>query len=452
MTDPVDALVASLKAVTSIEEFEDVLFPDRVFEGLRNNSETYDTVKGNLKMCWDDVRTHRQLAVEEDFDIRLAAVGPISEAVHTVARAKGLQTEALLALIESNIGFLEAVGTTLCHSLRAKHFISPGSAVIVGSPSSTRNTALIQLSDDWMCDAESASQEFKDRSILTTDSTTKGIRNCLKDYGRCGVTSDEAANTFETKQSDRECGIHFISVTKLNTWTQSEHDGPTTGNGSFTLSNYNFMLKVAGQNEIVEEVVSPKVHGFQKRLKQVWALSETCTNDQQLFHASDRLLRSWHDWMHSRCTSQPPVEICLSGHALSMYDAAEVAINDFVSAHKLPPVFRTKLAFFHSDVLRDAHKIFRSVQFLRTLCPNLPEDTRTAMSLDEFTMALHKWTRQIQWHFGIYRFAQVSPGSCCMCQMLPHPSSNNPPKRQRQCLGRTCAGDTTRAELQQAVG
>ena len=59
MTDPVDALVASLKAVTSIEEFEDVLFPDRVFEGLRNNSETYDTVKGNLKMCWDDVRTHR---------------------------------------------------------------------------------------------------------------------------------------------------------------------------------------------------------------------------------------------------------------------------------------------------------------------------------------------------------------------------------------------------------
>ena len=67
--------------------------------------------------------------------------------------------------------------------------------------------------------------------------------------------------------SDRESGIHFIAVTKLNTWTQGEPDAPTTGNGSFSLTHYNFLLKVAGQTEVVEEVVQPRVHGFQKRLK-----------------------------------------------------------------------------------------------------------------------------------------------------------------------------------------
>ena len=194
-------------------------------------------------------------------------------------------------------------------------------------------------------------------------------------------------------------------MTKLNTWTQGEPDAPTTGNGSFSLTHYNFLLKVAGQTEVVEEVVQPRVHGFQKRLKQVWSLSENPTQDQQLFKASDKLIQDWHDWMHSKCVEQPPVVISLSGQALSMYNAAKQAITDFVSENKLPPVFRTKLVFFHSDVLRDAHKVFRSVQFLTTLCPKLPEDSREAMSLDEFTVALHKWIRQIQWHFGSYRFA-----------------------------------------------
>eukprot|EP00438_Fugacium_kawagutii_P001502 Skav202548 [mRNA] locus=scaffold2011:358482:361283:- [translate_table: standard] len=405
MQDPIATLVASLKAVPDVEAFEDLLFPDRIFEDLRSKEETYNSVKRNLKLCWEDTRTHRQIAIDEDFDFRLCAPAPIAGAVHTVARAKGIQTEALLACVESNIGFLEANGTTLCHNPRAKHFISPSSHVIVGSPSSTRKTALIQQSDDWMCNSAHAGQAFQDRSILTTDSATKGIRNCLKDYGRCGVTSDEAANTFDTKMSDREAGIHFISMTKLNTWTQSEYDGPTTGNGSFTLSNYSFMLKVAGQTEVVEEIVHPKVHGFQKRVKQVWSLAETPTHDQQLFQASDLLIQDWHDWMHLHCTEQPPVVISLDGKALSMYNAAKQAITDFLAETKMPPVFRTKLVFFHSDVLRDAHKVFRAAQFLRGLCPNLPPETRLEMSLDEFTVALHKWIRQVQWHFGSYRFA-----------------------------------------------
>ena len=262
--DPSDAMLQKLRAGLSRAEFEDLLFPDRLFEGLRSKQQVYDTVKGNLSDIWSDTRTHRQLAAEEDPDLRLCAATPIAEAIHALARARGVQADALMACVDSNIGFLEQAGTVLCHNVRAKHFISPGSAVIIGSASSTRKSALIKPTDEWLCDVPHAGEEFRDRSILTTDSTTKGIRNCLKEFGRCGVSSDEAANTFETKMSDRDAGLHFISMTKLNTWTQSEYDGPTTGHGSFSLSQYQFLLKAAGQTEVVEQIIFPRSTAFKR--------------------------------------------------------------------------------------------------------------------------------------------------------------------------------------------
>ena len=154
----------------------------------------------------------------------------------------------------------------------------------MGSPSSARKTALIKATDDWLCDAPPAGEIFKDKSALTT---AKGIRSCLRDHGRCAVSSDEAANTFETRMSYREAGLHFISVTKLNAY-----DGPTTGDGSFSQSDYNFMLKVAEQIEVAEEIVQPKAHGFQKRLKQVWGLAEIHPQEQQLFEASEEFFEA----------------------------------------------------------------------------------------------------------------------------------------------------------------
>ena len=407
--DPLEASLARLRAVNGTEEFEDVVFPDRIFEDMRNKDAVYEMVKRNIGIAWSDPRTHRQMAAEDEMDIRLCAASPIAEAIHTLARAKGVQPEALLACVEANIGFLEVPGTVLCHNPRMMHFISPGSPVIVGSPSSTRKSALIKLTDGWLCDAPGAPEEFKERSVLTTDSTTKGVRNCLKEYGRCAVTSDEAANTFETKQSDREMGIHFVSITKLNTWTQSEYDGPTTGNGSFSLSDYQFMLKTAGQLAVAEQVVQPRVHGFQKRLKQVWVMREINTQDQQLFQASDELMCGWHSWMHQTVGSQGPVTISLSGRALTMYNAAKQAVEDFISEHALPSVFKTKLMFFHSDVLRDAHKVYRSSQFLETFVPGRTSSqivSRVHISLDEFTVGLHKWMVQLRTHFASYRFSE----------------------------------------------
>lgn len=46
---------------------------------------------------------------------------------------------------------------------------------------------------------------------------------------------------------------------------QAESDRTATGHGKITLEHYSFMLKVAGQTEVVEYILTPQFHGFQKR-------------------------------------------------------------------------------------------------------------------------------------------------------------------------------------------
>ena len=406
LQDPAEALEKKVREVSCVADLDRLLFPDRMFNDLKNKETVYEMVKANLKQAWEDTRTHRQLSRDEDFDVRLCTATPVAEAVHTLARAKGVATEALLGCVECNIGFLEAPGTTLTHNRRSNHFISPGSPIIVGSASSSRKSALIRMTDDWLTGAPAAAEEFADKSVLTTDCTTKGVRNCLKDHKRCGISTDEAANTFDTKFSDKESGIHFVSVTKLNTWTQAEFDGSATGHSKTSLDNYLFLLKAAGQTEVVEQIIHPKVHGFQKRLKQVWCLSEVHTHDAQQCQASEALVSGWHNWMHEKWASGKPLQLALEGRALTMYNSVKQAIVDFLAETKMPLVYKSKLMFWHGDILRDCHKVFRAVQYLQCMSGVDPAAAaRVNMSLDEFTCALHKWICQVRTHFGSYRYA-----------------------------------------------
>ncbi|CAJ1434066.1 unnamed protein product [Effrenium voratum] len=73
MPDPTQEILLQLRQAVTEEQFEDLLFHDRLFEGMRNKDETYETIKANLASAWQDTRTHRQLAAEADFDIRLCA-------------------------------------------------------------------------------------------------------------------------------------------------------------------------------------------------------------------------------------------------------------------------------------------------------------------------------------------------------------------------------------------
>ena len=224
LPDPVTDMLRALQERSG--DLDEHYFQDCVFRGWSDKDEVYRTVKACLLECYNCTDTHRQLATDPDIDLRFMVPAPMAAAVLTVARRRGLAAEALLAAIDANVGFMEAPTTALTHQLDSAHEISPASPVLIGSASSTRKSHLIKASDDWMLTSKEAPEIFKDRTILHTDSTTKGIRNCLEQYGRCAVSSDEAANTFDTKFSDRESGLHFLPPTKLNTWTQGEYDGP----------------------------------------------------------------------------------------------------------------------------------------------------------------------------------------------------------------------------------
>ena len=66
MPDPTQEILLQLRQAVTEEQFEDLLFHDRLFEGMRNKDETYETIKANLASAWQGTRTHRQLAAEAD--------------------------------------------------------------------------------------------------------------------------------------------------------------------------------------------------------------------------------------------------------------------------------------------------------------------------------------------------------------------------------------------------
>ncbi|CAK0825868.1 unnamed protein product, partial [Prorocentrum cordatum] len=418
--DPTGESVAALQAkVEGLPEdevsnaIEEFLFPDVVFEGFKTKEEVYETVRQRVMKAWEDTRSHRQIASELDFDLRTIAPKPLADAVHTAAKARGLSAEALLSAVECNMGFIEAPGTKLTHLRQSGHYVSPGQPLLIGSASSTRKSALMQRTDKWLTQVPEASPVFKDKLVMNTDCTTKGIRKQLEEHGRCGISSDEAANTFQTPFSDVESGVHYLSCAKLNTWTQSEHDGPATGNGKVSLDNYNFMLKCAGQTEVVEFIVMPKVHGFQKRMQTDVRADDGVDSEQ-----SDSFIERLHGWMHEQCSDVASV-LSLDGFAYTIYRAAKQAFDDICQTVPMPPAFKTKLNFFHGDLLRATHRVHRGNQFARlfiarhaaqgddALASQPPFDSaceRCLPSANEITMGLHKVLRQIELHFGLYRF------------------------------------------------
>ena len=86
-----------------------------------------------------------------------------------------------------------------------------------------------------------------------------------------------------------------------------------------------------------------------------------------------------------------------------MYQAVKSAITNFLEETRMPVVYKSKLMFWHSDILRDCHKVFRATQFLQSMSKAcIAPLERQSMSLDEFTCALHKWICQVRTHFASY--------------------------------------------------
>ena len=112
-----------------------------------------------------------------------------------------------------------------------------------------------------------------------------------------------------------------------------------------------------------------------------------------------------HDYVFSHHASADE-KISLDGFALSVYQAAKQAITDIIQEKKVPLSLaaKTKLLFFHSDVLRAALRVMRAAQFLKSKASlasiAVTEAGRTRVNVDEFTAALFSWKRQLEIHLG----------------------------------------------------
>ena len=124
---------------------------------------------------------------------------------------------------------------------------------------------------------------------------------------------------------------------------------------------------------------------------------------------SEKFVQDLHAWMFSHCGEDRI--LTLDGYVLTMYLAAKSAIADFIAddGHTMGACFNTKLNFFHSDVLRAAHKAMRVAQFCKSRATGTPQFAqnqdcrREAMNIDEFTVGLWKWRRQMAAHFALCR-------------------------------------------------
>ena len=99
-------------------------------------------------------------------------------------------------------------------------------------------------------------------------------------------------------------------------------------------------------------------------------------------------------------------KLTLDGYALSVYRAAKEALVDAMKEMpRMPPAWQSKLQFFHSDVLRETHKVMRACQFLNSKFGK-SDAGRVAAAADEISVGLMRWLRQVQLHFGFYRYTQ----------------------------------------------
>lgn len=412
--EPVRAAIDGMERAGDHEDICSCLFADTVFQGLSNKDEVYNTMQTWLTEISESSKTHRELALDEGFNLRDVTPLPWLAAIDRVAAAEGWFPEALAALLDANIGFLENPGTVLKHCDDSSHTITPNVATMIGAPSSAKKSSLVAQSDRWMTDAPQATEEFKRRLIFVTDATTKGIRAQLLNTRRTLASSDEATNTMETPWSDKDAGLHFLSKPKLNTWTQAECDNNATGHGHITLGTgdlrYSFCLKLAGQPEVIEHLLIPQVHGFQKRVTFVMVPDNVEQREGLPSAESHRMLAGLHNFMFENyegtaCT------LTLSGYALTVYTEAKRAITDWLKAHPdTDRWLKTKVEFFHSDFLRAAHKAMRVVQFLMA-AHILTDDeqlrqeaSRTQLSVEEAMLGLRKWKRAASMHAGLYRF------------------------------------------------
>lgn len=258
---------------------------------------------------------------------------------------------------------------------------------MIGLSASARKSHLVQRTDAWLQEAapepdtadvkDPGLKAIKNRTVFVQEATAKGFRLNLLNYQRACLHTDEIVNVFKSVHNDPTVVRHWADKAKLNNYLLSEPDDMTSGKESTHIGlgdlQYVISFKCTGQSEVVEDVVQPPSHAFQKRVSLAWVPDDLEAVESLNIQGSDKLVSDLHKWLFDKVADKPIGKVCLDGFCLDIYGAVKEAVDQFkkeaAGATAFTKFHRVKVDFFHTDILRYAMVSMRKCQFLTSLNP-----------------------------------------------------------------------------------
>ena len=105
--DPVLASLANVRAARSESELCQCLWPTDLFDGFKNETEIYETVKAKIRSLVADTRTHREIAVDNSWVLQLTTSIPFAAAINAISLRNGWHAETYAANLDNNLVWLE---------------------------------------------------------------------------------------------------------------------------------------------------------------------------------------------------------------------------------------------------------------------------------------------------------------------------------------------------------
>ena len=118
----------------------------------------------------------------------------------------------------------------------------------------------------------------------------------------------------------------LLPCTKMNTYTQGEPDDSITGQGVMHWHGYAFQHKVAGHPEVIEYIMRPAAHGFQKRFHVTFTPNRAYSCEERDAENAQHAIEALHTWMFDHIIGAAVV-VTFDPAAQRLYKRAKAAIE-----------------------------------------------------------------------------------------------------------------------------
>ena len=246
----------------------------------------------------ESTSTFLDIAPEEN-NMHCFALEPFRKALLALSIREMWPQEFLHQGILANTGWLEEVNTRLRHRENDEHQRTPNVPAIAGMPPTARKSSLHTFITKTCLSGPRVPDRISTGQCCCTDGTLKGHRTNLYGHRRSGISTDEIACAYKTKQSFDATGIHFATKQKMCTWLHCEPDSSVTGIAPYTATEYSFFHLAYGQVGASAEVLEPKEGGFSKRFHIAFANYKSHGDPDQPANDSKAFILRYHDWLAS---------------------------------------------------------------------------------------------------------------------------------------------------------